>query len=53
MMNAAGGESQRNLAVSENVTILDDGGARKSCQPDGRGPDPTIGWAQNKAYTAL
>ena len=43
----------RELGVSENVTILDDGGNLKAFgQMDGA-PIPTIELAQNKAYTAL
>src|ERR1700676_4760158 len=43
----------RELGVSENVAILDDGGNLKAfCRMDGA-PIPTIEIAQNKAYTAL
>src|SRR6202034_1198000 len=43
----------RELGVSENVAILDDGGnLEASTRMDGA-PIPTIEMAQNKAYTAL
>src|SRR5258708_29517743 len=43
----------RELGVSENVAILDDGGNLKAfCRMDGA-PIPTTEMAQNKAYTAL
>jgi uncharacterized protein GlcG (DUF336 family) len=43
----------RELGVSENVVILDDGGNLKAfCRMDGASM-PTIEIAQNKAYTAL
>src|SRR5258707_2646170 len=43
----------REIGVSENVAILDDGGNLKAfCRMDGA-PIPTIEMAQNKAYTAL
>jgi uncharacterized protein GlcG (DUF336 family) len=43
----------RELGVTENVAILDDGGNLKAfCRMDGASV-PTIEIAQNKAYTAL
>src|ERR1700732_35871 len=41
------------LGVSENVTILDDGGNLKAFSRMDGAPIPTIEMAQNKAYTAL
>ena len=43
----------RELGVSENVTILDDGGNLKAFSRMDGAPIPTIEMAQNKAYTAL
>jgi uncharacterized protein GlcG (DUF336 family) len=43
----------RELGVSENVAILDDGGNLKAFSPMDVAPVPTIEMAQNKAYTAL
>ena len=43
----------RELGVSENVAILDDGGNLKAFTRMDGGPIPTIEMAQNKAYTAL
>jgi len=43
----------RELGVSENVAILDDGGNLKAFSRMGGAPLPTIEMAQNKAYTAL
>jgi uncharacterized protein GlcG (DUF336 family) len=43
----------RELGVSENVAILDDGGNFKAFSPMDGAPVPTIEMAQNKAYTAL
>ena len=46
-------EEARELGVSENVAILDDGGNLKAfCRMDGA-PILCIEMAQNKAYTAL
>jgi uncharacterized protein GlcG (DUF336 family) len=52
MMNAAVAKA-RDLGVSENVTILDDGGNLKAFSRMDGAPIPTIEMAQNKAYTAL
>ena len=52
MMNAAVAKA-RELGVSENVTILDDGGNLKAFSRMDGAPVPTIEIAQNKAYTAL
>src|SRR5271170_5082160 len=52
MMNAAVAKA-REHGVSENVTILDDGGNRKAFSRMDGAPIPTIEMAQNKAYTAL
>ncbi len=52
MMNAAVAKA-RELGVSENVTILDDGGNLKAFSRMDGAPIPTIEMAQNKAYTAL
>jgi len=41
------------IGVSENVAILDDGGALKAFSRMDGAPIPTIEMAQNKAYTAL
>jgi uncharacterized protein GlcG (DUF336 family) len=43
----------RELGVSENVVILDDGGNLKAFSRMDGTPIPTIEIAQNKAYTAL
>jgi uncharacterized protein GlcG (DUF336 family) len=52
MVNAAVAKA-RELGVSENVTILDDGGNLKAFSRMDGAPIPTIEMAQNKAYTAL
>src|ERR1700693_6170431 len=52
MVNAAVAKG-RELGVSENVTILDEGGNVKAFSPMAGAPIPTIEIAQNKAYTAL
>ena len=52
MMNAAVAKA-RELGVSENVVILDDGGNLKAFSRMDGAPIPTIEMAQNKAYTAL
>jgi uncharacterized protein GlcG (DUF336 family) len=43
----------KELGVSENVAILDDGGNLKAFSRMDGAPIPTIEMAQNKAYTAL
>src|SRR6201998_2202734 len=43
----------RQLGVTENVAILDDGGNLKAFGRMDGAPIPTIEMAQNKAYTAL
>src|ERR1700688_2139519 len=43
----------REIGVSENVAILDDGGNLKAFGRMDVSPIPTIEMAQNKAYTAL
>jgi uncharacterized protein GlcG (DUF336 family) len=43
----------RELGVSENVAILDDGGNLKAFGRMDGAPIPTVEVAQNKAYTAL
>src|SRR5579862_5495804 len=43
----------KELAVTENVAILDDGGNLKAFSRMDGAPVPTIEMAQNKAYTAL
>ena len=43
----------REIGVSENVAILDDGGNLKAFSGMDGAPIPTIEIAQNKAYTAL
>ena len=43
----------REIGVSENVAILDDGGNLKAFTRMDGAPIPTIEMAQNKAYTAL
>jgi len=52
MVNAAVAKA-RELGVSENVAILDDGGNLKAFSRMDEAPIPTIEIAQNKAYTAL
>jgi uncharacterized protein GlcG (DUF336 family) len=52
MVNAAVAKA-RELGVSENVAILDDGGNLKAFSRMDGAPIPTIEIAQNKAYTAL
>ena len=52
MVNAAVAKA-RELGVSENVTILDEGGNLKAFSRMDEAPIPTIEMAQNKAYTAL
>jgi uncharacterized protein GlcG (DUF336 family) len=43
----------REIGVSENVAILDDGGNLKAFSRMDGAPIPTIEMAQTKAYTAL
>jgi uncharacterized protein GlcG (DUF336 family) len=43
----------REIGVSENIVILDDGGNLKAFGRMDGAPIPTIEMAQNKAYTAL
>ena len=52
MVNAAMAKA-RELGVSENVAILDDGGNLKAFNRMDGASIPTIEIAQNKAYTAL
>src|SRR5260370_11596946 len=52
MVNAAVAKA-RELGVSENVTILDDGGNLKAFSRMDGAPIPTTEMAHNKAYTAL
>ena len=52
MVNAAVAKA-RELGVSENVAILDDGGNLKAFSRMDGAPLPSIEMAQNKAYTAL
>jgi uncharacterized protein GlcG (DUF336 family) len=52
MVNAAVGKA-REIGVTENVAILDDGGNLKAFSRMDGAPIPTIEMAQNKAYTAL
>ena len=52
MVNAAVAKA-REIGVSENVAILDDGGNLKAFSRMDGAPVPTIEMAQNKAYTAL
>jgi uncharacterized protein GlcG (DUF336 family) len=52
MVNAAVAKA-RELGVSENVAILDEGGNLKAFSRMDGAPIPTIEIAQNKAYTAL
>src|SRR5207302_9590908 len=52
MVNAAVAKA-RELGVTENVAILDDGGNLKAFSRMDGASIPTIEIAQNKAYTAL
>src|SRR5258707_5686598 len=52
MVNAAVAKA-RELGVSENVAIIDDGGNLKAFSRMDGASIPTIEMAQNKAYTAL
>src|SRR3984893_12326787 len=52
MVDAAVAKAKE-IGVSENVAILDDGGNLKGFSRMDGGPIPTIEIAQNKAYTAL
>ena len=52
MVNAAVAKA-RELGVTENIAILDDGGNLKAFSRMDGAPIPTIEMAQNKAYTAL
>ena len=52
MVNAAVAKA-RELGVTENVAILDDGGNLKAFSRMDGAPIPTIEIAQNKAYTTL
>src|SRR5438128_11685216 len=52
MVNAVVAKA-RELGVTENVAILDDGGNLKAFSRMDGAPIPTIEMAQNKAYTAL
>jgi uncharacterized protein GlcG (DUF336 family) len=52
-MVAAAVTKAREIGVSENVVILDDGGNLKAFGRMDGAPLPTIEMAQNKAYTAL
>ena len=52
MVNAAVAKA-RELGVTENVAILDDGGSLKAFHRMDGASIPTIEIAQNKAYTAL
>ena len=52
MVNAAVAKA-RELGVTENVAILDDGGNLKAFSRMDGTPIPTIEMAQNKAYTAF
>jgi uncharacterized protein GlcG (DUF336 family) len=52
MVDAAVAKAKQ-LGVTENVTILDDGGNLKAFSRMDGAPIPTIEMAQNKAYTAL
>ena len=52
MVNAAVAKAKE-LGVTENVAILDDGGNLKAFTRMDGTPIPTIEMAQNKAYTAL
>ncbi len=52
MVNAAVAKA-RELGVTENVAILDEGGNLKAFSRMDGAPIPTIEMAQNKAYTSL
>ena len=52
MVDAAVAKAKE-IGVSENVAILDDGGNLKAFSRMDGAPIPTIEIAQNKAYTAL
>jgi uncharacterized protein GlcG (DUF336 family) len=52
MVNAAVAKA-REIGVTENVAILDDGGNLKAFSRMDGAPIPTTEMAQNKAYTAL
>jgi uncharacterized protein GlcG (DUF336 family) len=52
MVNAAVAKA-REIGVSENVAILDEGGNLKAFSRMDGAPIPTIEMAKNKAYTAL
>ena len=52
MVDAAVAKAKE-IGVSENVAILDDGGNLKAFSRMDGAPIPTIEMAQNKAYTAL
>jgi len=52
MVNAAMAKA-REIGVSENVAILDDGGNLKAFSRMDGAPLPSIEMAQNKAFTAL
>jgi uncharacterized protein GlcG (DUF336 family) len=52
MVNAAVAKA-REIGVTENVAILDDGGNLKAFSRMDGAPFPTTEMAQNKAYTAL
>jgi len=52
MVNAAVAKA-REIGVTDNVAILDDGGNLKAFSRMDGAPIPTIEMAQNKAYTAL
>jgi uncharacterized protein GlcG (DUF336 family) len=52
-MVAAAVAEAREIGISENVVILDDGGNLKAFGRMDGAPIPTIEMAQNKAYTAL
>src|SRR5580765_6320225 len=52
MVNAAVAKA-RELGVTENVAVLDDGGNLKAFSRMDGAPIPSIEIAQNKAYTAL
>src|SRR5271167_1303543 len=52
MVDAAVAKAKE-IGVSENVAILDDGGSLKAFSRMDGAPIPTIEMAQNKAYTAL
>ena len=52
MVNAAVAKA-REIGISENVVVLDDGGNLKALGRMDGAPIPPIEMAQNKAYTAL